>query len=107
MQINANDDNGAVLGNWTEDFQGGTEPTRWLGSRKILQEYFKTKRPVKYGQCWVFAGVLATVCRAIGLPCRVVTNYLSAHDTESSLTVDYFVDEDGKVLKELTNDSVW
>ena len=24
----------------------------------------------RYGQCWVFAGVVTTVCRAIGLPCR-------------------------------------
>ena len=25
---------------------------------------------LRYGQCWVFAGVVTTVCRAIGLPCR-------------------------------------
>ncbi|XP_043465053.1 annulin-like isoform X2 [Leptopilina heterotoma] len=105
--INANDDNGVVTGNWSEDFKDGTEPTKWLGSRKILQEYFKTKRSVKYGQCWVFAGVLATICRTLGIPCRVVTNYLSAHDTENSLTVDYFVDEEGKIMKELASDSVW
>ncbi|XP_051167071.1 annulin isoform X2 [Leptopilina boulardi] len=105
--INANDDNGVLIGNWSEDFHGGTEPTKWLGSKKILQEYFRKKKSVKFGQCWVFAGVLATICRTLGLPCRVVTNYLSAHDTENSLTIDYFVDEEGKVMKELSNDSVW
>ncbi|XP_031846608.1 transglutaminase isoform X2 [Nomia melanderi] len=105
--VNSPDDNGAVMGNWSDDFGGGTPPTKWLGSQKILQQYYKTKKPVKYGQCWVFSGVLATVCRALGLPCRVVTNYASAHDTQSSLTVDYFVDAEGRVMEELNSDSIW
>ena len=95
------------MGNWTEDFSGGTPPAQWVGSQKILQQYYKTKKPVKYGQCWVFAGVLATVCRTLGLPCRVITNYSSAHDTQNSLTVDYFVDENGKIMEELNSDSIW
>ncbi|XP_012283276.1 annulin isoform X2 [Orussus abietinus] len=105
--VNSPDDNGAVMGNWSDDFEGGTPPTKWLGSQKILQEYYKTKKPVKYGQCWVFSGVLATVCRTLGIPCRVVTNYSSAHDTQSSLTVDYFVDAEGKIMEELNSDSIW
>ncbi|KAK9306073.1 hypothetical protein QLX08_003130 [Tetragonisca angustula] len=105
--VNSPDDNGAVMGNWSDDFAGGTPPTKWLGSQKILQLYYKTKRPVKYGQCWVFSGVLATVCRTLGLPCRIVTNYASAHDTQSSLTVDYFVDAEGRVMDELNSDSIW
>ncbi|KAG7204155.1 hypothetical protein KM043_001995 [Ampulex compressa] len=105
--VNSPDDNGAIMGNWSDDFGGGTPPTKWLGSQKILQQYYKTKKPVKYGQCWVFSGVLATVCRAIGMPCRVVTNYSSAHDTQSSLTVDYFVNEEGKIMEELNSDSIW
>ena len=36
------------------------------------------------------------VCRALGIPCRCVTNYLSAHDTNRSLTIDKFVDENGE-----------
>ncbi|XP_043255316.1 annulin isoform X1 [Colletes gigas] len=105
--VNSPDDSGAVMGNWSDDFGGGTPPTKWMGSQRILQQYYKTKKPVKYGQCWVFAGVLATVCRTLGLPCRVVTNYASAHDTQSSLTVDYFVDEEGKIMEELNSDSIW
>ncbi|XP_058804914.1 annulin isoform X2 [Phymastichus coffea] len=105
--VNSQDDYGVVLGNWSEDFGGGTPPTQWLGSQKILQQYYKTKKPVKYGQCWVFAGVLTTVCRTLGIPCRTITNYLSAHDTQSSLTIDYFVDEEGKTMPELASDSIW
>ncbi|KAI5737093.1 hypothetical protein M8J76_009961 [Diaphorina citri] len=86
---------------------GGTPPTKWVGSMKILQQFYTKKKPVKYGQCWVFSGVLTTVCRALGIPCRNVTCYAAAHDTQSSLTVDYFVDEDGRVMEELNSDSIW
>lgn len=58
--VNASDDYGAVMGNWSTDHSGGTAPTKWLGSGEILQKYYKKKKPVKYGQCWVFSGVLTT-----------------------------------------------
>lgn len=57
---NGVDDMGAVMGNWSTDFSGGTAPTEWMGSKKIMQEYYKKKKPVRYGQCWVFSGVLTT-----------------------------------------------
>jgi transglutaminase 1 len=58
--VNSPDDNGAVMGNWSDEFEGGTPPTKWMGSKQILQQYWKQKKPVKYGQCWVFAGVVST-----------------------------------------------
>lgn len=58
--VNSADDLGAVMGNWSEDHSGGTPPTKWIGSKEILQTYYKKKKPVKYGQCWVFSGVLTT-----------------------------------------------
>lgn len=59
-QVNANDDNGVLLGNWSGNYSNGTSPLDWIGSIAILQQYYKTKKPVCYGQCWVFAGVLCT-----------------------------------------------
>ncbi|CAG9854837.1 unnamed protein product [Phyllotreta striolata] len=105
--VNSPDDYGAVMGNWSTDQSGGTPPTKWVGSKEILQQYYKKKKPVKYGQCWVFSGVLTTVCRALGIPTRTVTNYSSAHDTQNSLTVDYFMDDDGSLMEEMASDSVW
>lgn len=58
--VNSNDDDGAIQGNWSENFSGGTAPTKWVGSVEILQEYYKKRRPVKFGQCWTFAGTLTT-----------------------------------------------
>uniref|UniRef100_A0A182X2W8 protein-glutamine gamma-glutamyltransferase n=1 Tax=Anopheles quadriannulatus TaxID=34691 RepID=A0A182X2W8_ANOQN len=105
--VNSNDNYGVVTGNWSGSYGDGTAPTAWTGSVKILQEYYRTESPVRYGQCWVFAGVLATLCRALGLPCRIVTNFSSAHDTEASLTVDVYLDEEGNVKRNFSRDSIW
>ncbi|XP_049279486.1 annulin-like isoform X1 [Anopheles funestus] len=105
--VNSPDDDGALLGNWSTDYSGGTPPTKWVGSVEIMQQFYKKQKPVKFAQCWVFAGVVSTIARAIGIPSRVVTNYSSAHDTQASLTVDYFVDKSGKIMEEMNADSIW
>lgn len=105
--VNSVDDEGVVMGNWSDDFSDGIAPTKWVGSTDILQKFYRKKKPVKYGQCWIFAGVLTSICRAVGIPSRIVTTYSSAHDTQSSLTVDYFVDANGQVMEEMNSDSIW
>ena len=60
FQINSWDEGGVLVGNWTGEYSGGVCPTAWVGSVKILEEYFSTGVPVKFGQCWVFSGVATT-----------------------------------------------
>ena len=59
-QVNHCDEGGVLVGNWSGEYSGGTPPTKWQGSVKILQQYYQTGQPVKFGQCWVFAGVCTT-----------------------------------------------
>ena len=47
------------------------------------------------------------MCRAVGIPCRSVTNYSSAHDTDASITIDTYFDKEGDRIKSMTSDSVW
>ena len=58
--MNANDDKGVILGNWSGNYEGGTAPSAWTGSVPILDEYLETGEEVSFGQCWVFAGVVTT-----------------------------------------------
>ena len=74
--VNDIDDRGVLSGNWSGKYEvkfwdklatysiklkDGTAPTDWTGSASILEQYVANRgRPVKYGQCWVFSGVVAT-----------------------------------------------
>ncbi|KAJ8358747.1 hypothetical protein SKAU_G00152720 [Synaphobranchus kaupii] len=105
--INCNDDRGVLKGNWSGDYIGGVSPTHWDGSVDILRKWNKYFcHPVKYGQCWVFAGVMCTVLRCLGIPCRPVTNFKSAHDTHGNLIIDKYYSDHG-VQPKTSEDSVW
>ncbi|KAG7275966.1 hypothetical protein CRUP_008454 [Coryphaenoides rupestris] len=101
--INSNDEQGVVVGEWNA-FPDGTHPSTWMGSGDILRQWAESG-PVRYGQCWVFAAVDCTVSRALGIPCRVVTNFSSAHDTDANLVIEKLYDEDGERISD--DDSVW
>ena len=50
---------------------------------------------------------MTTALRALGIPARSVTNFESAHDTDQTMTIDKYYDEEGKYLDDLAHDSVW
>ncbi|KAJ8359201.1 hypothetical protein SKAU_G00157260 [Synaphobranchus kaupii] len=105
--VNCNDDRGVLLGKWTDDYEGGVSPLSWRGSVEILRNWDATScHPVRYGQCWVFAAVACSVSRAMGIPCRVITNYVSAHDTNSNLVIERYVDENGQPVQR-SKDMIW
>lgn len=105
---NSCDNDGVLAGRWTKEYpKDCTVPWKWTGSVPIVKEYHTNgNKPVRYGQCWVFSGLLTTMCRCLGIPTRSVTNFDSAHDTDSSMTIDSHWDEDGEPLEDM-NDSVW
>ncbi|XP_041984352.1 hemocyte protein-glutamine gamma-glutamyltransferase-like [Aricia agestis] len=111
--VNSNDDGGVLIGRWDGQYDDGTAPAEWTGSVDILAQYLETQAEVPYGQCWVFAGVVTTVCRALGIPSRVVSNLVSAHDANNSLTVDKYYSETMEELDFDPNnpaggaDSIW
>ncbi|XP_061113163.1 protein-glutamine gamma-glutamyltransferase 2-like [Conger conger] len=103
--INCNGDKGVLAGNWSGDYKGGVAPTHWSSSVEILQEWRNNDCcEVCYGQCWVFAAVACTVSRALGIPCRVITNFESAHDTNHNLLIEFYYNMDRERSGE---DSVW
>uniref|UniRef100_A0A8C9YM74 Transglutaminase-like domain-containing protein n=1 Tax=Sander lucioperca TaxID=283035 RepID=A0A8C9YM74_SANLU len=105
--INAQDDNGVCVGNWSDNYSMGRPPTSWTGSVQILLQYAKTGLPVGYAQCWVFAGVLNTFLRTLGIPARPVTNFVSAHDNNGNLKTDLICLPDGLPDYNNTKDCIW
>ncbi|XP_073708462.1 transglutaminase 5, like isoform X2 [Garra rufa] len=105
--VNANDDKGVLMGKWDGDYNDGVQPSKWSGSGDILRKWAETQfSPVKYGQCWVFAAVMCTVMRALGIPTRVVTNFNSAHDTNKNMVIEEYYSETGEKLS-IGKDSIW
>lgn len=48
-----------------------------------------------------------SVMRTLGIPCRSVTNYSSAHDTDNNCTFDKYYDEEMNYLEDESDDSCW
>lgn len=107
--VNSNGDKGVLAGRWTEPYSDGVAPYRWTGSVPILRQWSKAGvRAVKYGQCWVFAGVACTVLRCLGVPTRLITNYSSAHDVDGNLSLDFLLDENFQSFESRNSrDSSW
>lgn len=71
---------------------------------------------VEYGQCWVFGAVLLVSMRCLGIPCRQITNFQSAHpqcDDEMVEGCDnpFAIPQFDAIMKEDTrgysNGSIW
>ena len=67
FQVNSSDEGGVLTGNWSGDYSGGTSPLKWTGSAAILEQYLENEAPVRFGQCWVFSGVLTAGEEWLGL----------------------------------------
>ncbi|GAA6215973.1 coagulation factor XIII A chain-like [Lates japonicus] len=105
--LNSRDDDGVLVGSWSGDYTYGVAPTSWTGSTDILLSYASSKMPVCYAQCWVYAAVFNTFLRCLGIPSRVVTNFFSAHDNDGNLKTDIILDENGRIDRHRTKDSIW
>ncbi|NWS59305.1 EPB42 protein, partial [Chunga burmeisteri] len=89
-------------------YYNGTRSFKWLGKSPILRQWVGSQcKPVCYGQCWVFAAVMCSVLRCLGIPTRVVTGFTWAQNTKSSLSVNEYYDEDGTLLTQDKNARVW
>ena len=64
-------------------------------------------KPVQYCQCFVYAAVMTTLGRALGIPTRPTTTFQSAHDTERNRAIDKFYDASWTPIKGVTSDSIW
>ncbi|KAJ8303138.1 hypothetical protein KUTeg_019534 [Tegillarca granosa] len=104
--VNSSDgDQGVLQGKWGKPYTGGKKPSEFSKSDDILRDWKKSGyKPVKYAQCWVFSALTTAVCRAVGLPCRSVTCFSSAHDTDNDTIIDTYFGASGE---DKHGDSIW
>jgi len=96
-----NEEIGLVEAKYDDTSLEGKSPHLWSGSVQIIEEFLRTgASPVKYGQCWVMAGLMTTLCRTLGLPTRPVTAFVSAADTQDTMAVDRYVDRFGDLQQD-------
>lgn len=96
-----NEEAGLVEAKYDHTSIEGKSPHLWSGSVQIIEEFLRIgASPVKYGQCWVMAGLMTTLCRALGLPSRPATAFVSAADTQDTMTVDRYIDRFGDLQQD-------
>ncbi|NXK93334.1 EPB42 protein, partial [Formicarius rufipectus] len=106
--LNCNEFKGILTECEAGQYYDGTPPSKWLGSSPILRQWMASQcQPVRYGHCWVFAAVMCSALRCLGIPTRMVTGFTWAHNTKSSLSVDEYYDEDGTLLTQDKCARVW
>ncbi|XP_014245996.1 annulin-like [Cimex lectularius] len=83
------------------NLRGGSPPLLWTGTRQILDLWYKTRTTVKYGQCFVFGGLLTGVFRSLGIPSRVTSSFLCGINPDETGTIDFFYIHDFEKRKKL------
>lgn len=68
----SSDDDALIKGKWGGNYLGGKEPSSWKSTSHIFREWGKTKKPVKYGQCWVFSECFTCVMRFLNISSRTI-----------------------------------
>eukprot|EP00946_MAST-07B_sp_MAST-7B-sp1_P005337 g5337.t1 len=73
------------------------EPGHWTGTAELFAAHvLNNGNRVQYCQCFVYAGVLTTIGRSLGIATRPVTTFQSAHDTTKDRSINKFYDVDSK-----------
>lgn len=95
------------------------DPEHWTGTAELFAAHIGNGGlPVQYCQCFVYAGVLSTIGRALGISSRPVTNFQSAHDTDADRGISKYYDVESSTgvfvpaaeaedLPDASEDSVW
>lgn len=60
-----------------------------------------------HSKCVLASLPVPAVMRSIGIPCRVITNFNSAHDNTGNLKTELIFKPDGTPDRRNTRDSIW
>ncbi|XP_014249637.1 annulin-like isoform X2 [Cimex lectularius] len=91
---------------WTSNYRGGTNQMKWPGSKLLLGQFYKTKKPVNLGHCYVFNCLLVSVFRVLGIAARPVTgfNVYNSISTKNVLIANKFIKDSGETIPEMSDE---
>ncbi|KAF3837190.1 hypothetical protein F7725_004654 [Dissostichus mawsoni] len=100
--LNSRDDEGVLVGNWSGDYTYGVAP--FLDRQHRHPADLRQRKDAR-----LLRSVLGLrrLLRCLGIPSRVVTNFYSAHDNDGNLKMDIILDENGRIDRSRTKDSIW
>ena len=102
----SNHTDGVIYGKWDGSYSDGVNPTSWTSSAQICYTRLATGKPIKYGQCWVFAETLTAMCRFLNIPARTVQAYGANIDIGCNGGNDYLGSSIGKSSVRLTEQEI-
>ena len=83
----------------------------WSAFSRIRTEFGKIRTRITPNTDTFYSVIMAVittvVMRCLGIPCRSVTNFESAHDTQGNCTDDHYLDENWDEISSLSSDSIW
>eukprot|EP01002_Notosolenus_urceolatus_P013961 NODE_503_length_2026_cov_12.111786_g398_i0.p1 GENE.NODE_503_length_2026_cov_12.111786_g398_i0~~NODE_503_length_2026_cov_12.111786_g398_i0.p1 ORF type:complete len:657 (-),score=142.85 NODE_503_length_2026_cov_12.111786_g398_i0:54-1775(-) len=94
--VDAAMDGGLAIGSWQSSFAQDVAPERFTRSTQLFEEYLETGKPVKYVQCWIYAAVLVSMLRALGIPSRLISAFKVCHDATADGAIDRVSDLQGR-----------
>ncbi|VDM91762.1 unnamed protein product, partial [Litomosoides sigmodontis] len=81
-------------------------PSAWTGSKEIMVAFLRRMgERIGYGQSWCYAGLLTSICRCVGIPCRMITvrNFAQRIENDAMIKLDII---DG-IIAESSKDAIW
>ncbi|KAI3388021.1 hypothetical protein SNEBB_010324 [Seison nebaliae] len=103
---------GMILGKWHQHHQThpnstSSDPFQVNCAAEIIKNFFRIGKPFRYGNSVTFAAVQATLLRALGVPCRIVTGFNVALDVlETNHASNIHWNRNGKLLRALNVDTI-
>lgn len=67
-----NDENALIYGKWDNKYSDGIAPSTWKSTSHVFRHWGINKKPIKYGQCWVFAECITCALRFLSIPSRTI-----------------------------------
>ncbi len=97
---------GLIEGRWNETFSGGRHPSDWRNASEIFRSRIEGGSPVKYGQCWLLADLLAGILKFLGIPSYSVKVNRCIIDIHDLKGMDLIVGDDLTFKKSSKKDQV-